>query len=115
MEVAISVAQRFIDYQGYGRDIKVAQRALKRRVPGYSDRKYQNALEKAMLHYRQSMAFVKKNEGRFWRNFNKYKDDQDISGCYVGLDRPFWKTQKGLRLRTVRATLAWVFYLHHMR
>ncbi len=114
LEEAIQVAQLFIDYDSYG-SYKAASRALKRRVSGYDDKKYQSVLNKAIKHYQDAIQFIKEHREQFGENFSIYGKQKDISGCYTGFDKEFYKSQKGFKLSTVRSTLSWVFYWHYMR
>ena len=115
LEEAICVAQIFSDHARYRENIRRACLALKRRVPGYSDEKYQSTFQMALQYYKNAIDFVRENQDKFWTNYEKYKEEKDIAGCYIGLDKKFYKSQKGFKLKTVRSTLAWVFYWHCMR
>lgn len=109
LEAASSVAWNLKAYDSYDRSTAKATRALKQRCPGFTDRQYTNALERAIDLYEEADALVHADPKRFWDEFDR---SGAVPDCAVG---ELAKRFGGFRKSTIRSTLSMVFYYWHLR
>lgn len=109
--IALETAQRLIDYDSYGKSESKAIYAMKRRFSGLSKADYKNFLDDAIAVHKDAIRYVKSNSDAF---FKSYAEKPDGSGLHLIAD-DFINKYPSYQADDLVGTLAFVFYLYHLR
>lgn len=111
LDAAWDVARNLRAYGRYGAE-SVAHRALARRRPGFTPRKYANALRKGLALHDAAVAAVARRAAEWGRQTDvragRFPDFRDAAG-------EARRHCPGFPAATYRAAVAWAYHWHHLR
>ena len=109
--IALETAQRLIDYDSYGGRESKAIAAMKRRFSGLSKDEYEKFLRDAIAVHKDAIKYVKSNNKVFYKCYNENPDGSKlhlVTGDFI-------KKYPSYEANDLVHTLAFVFYLYHLR